>query len=70
MGLFDKIRRHAAVAGANFDAMFKGTDTIPPFPAAASRLMSELNRPDADLNEFAVIIASAPGYQHENIAGR
>jgi HD-like signal output (HDOD) protein len=60
MGVFDKIRRHSAIAGANFAAMFKDMDRIPPFPAAAAKLVSELNHPDADIEGIATVISADP----------
>jgi HD-like signal output (HDOD) protein len=50
MGIIQKIRRHAAVAGGDFGAMFKGAE-VPPLPLAVNRLLTELNKdnPDSDL---------------------
>lgn len=61
MGVFDKIRRHAAVASGNFAKMFKDVEKIPPFPAAAARLLSELNNPDPDIDQLVKVISSSPG---------
>ena len=38
MGIFQKIKRHAAVASGDFGAMFKGVE-IPPLPVAVNRLI-------------------------------
>jgi HD-like signal output (HDOD) protein len=59
MGLFDKIRRHAAVARGDFDTMFKGVD-IPPLPAAVSQLLREINKPDPDINQLVKLISASP----------
>jgi HD-like signal output (HDOD) protein len=50
MGIIRKIRRHAAVAGGDFGAMFKGVE-VPPLPLAVNRLLTELGKesPDSDL---------------------
>jgi HD-like signal output (HDOD) protein len=50
MGIIQKIRRHAAVAGGDFGVMFKGAE-IPPLPLAVNRLLTELGKdnPDSDL---------------------
>jgi len=60
MGLFKKLRRHAAVAGGDFDAMFKGVD-IPPLPTAVQRLITEINKENPDIDELAKVISSATG---------
>ena len=60
MGVFDKIRRHAAVASGNFAQMFKDVEKIPPFPAAAARLISEINSPEPDIGRLVKVISSAP----------
>ena len=59
MGIFSNIRRHAAVAGGNFDAMFK-TVNIPPLPAAVAELLAELNRTDPDAARLDGIISAEP----------
>lgn len=61
MGVFDKVRRHAAVASGNFAHIFKDVEKIPPFPAAAMRLISEINSPTPDISKLAKVISSAPG---------
>ena len=43
MGLFNKLRRHAAVARGDF-AMLADNFKIPPLPAAVNRLIGELKR--------------------------
>lgn len=60
MGIFSKIRRHAAVASADFPSMFKEVE-IPPLPAAATRLIAEINQPEPDINELVKLVSSAPG---------
>jgi HD-like signal output (HDOD) protein len=60
MGILAKIRRHAAVASGNFAVMFKEVD-IPPLPAAASRLVAEINRSDPDLDRIVTLISSSTG---------
>jgi HD-like signal output (HDOD) protein len=60
MGIFQKIRRHAAIAGGDFNAIFKGID-IPPLPLAVQRLITEINKDDPDLDELAKLISSATG---------
>jgi HD-like signal output (HDOD) protein len=60
MGLIKKLRRHAAVAGGNFSAMFKGIE-IPPLPLAVQRLMSEINKDDPDIDKLSKVISSATG---------
>ena len=61
MGIFDKVRRHAAVASGNFAHMFKDVKKIPPFPAAAARLISEINSPEPNIGKLVKVISSAPG---------
>jgi len=58
MGLLQKIRRHAAVAGGNFDTMFNGVD-IPPLPLAIQRLLAEINKDDPDIDELTKMISVA-----------
>jgi HD-like signal output (HDOD) protein len=58
MGLLQKIRRHAAVASGNFEAMFSGVD-IPPLPLAVQRLISEINKEHPDIDELTKMISSA-----------
>jgi HD-like signal output (HDOD) protein len=60
MGILSKIRRHAAVASADFASMFKEVE-IPPLPAAVTRLIAEINQPEPDINELVKLISSAPG---------
>ena len=59
MGLFEKIRRHAAVARGDFDTMFKEVE-IPPLPAAVSQLLGEINKPDPDIDHLAKLISASP----------
>ncbi len=51
MGIFAKIRRHAAVAGGDFASMFKDVE-IPLLPAAVTRLIAEINQPEHDIDGF------------------
>jgi HD-like signal output (HDOD) protein len=60
MGILAKIRRHAAVASGNFAVMFKEVE-VPPLPAAASRLVTEINRSDPDLDQIVTLISSSTG---------
>jgi HD-like signal output (HDOD) protein len=60
MGIFNKIRRHAAVASGDFGAMFKDVE-IPPLPAAVNRLIAEINRPEPDIDQLARLISSSTG---------
>ena len=57
--LFTRIRRHAAISTGNFETLFRQIK-IAPLPAATARLMEEINKPDADLNQIAQLIASLP----------
>ena len=59
MGLLDKIRRHAAVARGDFDAMFKDVE-IPPLPAAVNQLLGEINKPDPDIDRLVKLISASP----------
>ena len=59
MGLFDKIRRHAAVARGDFDAIFKDVE-IPPLPAAVNQLLGEINKPDPDIDHLVKLISASP----------
>jgi HD-like signal output (HDOD) protein len=59
MGLFDKIRRHAAVSRGDFDSMFKDVE-IPPLPAAVNQLLSEINKTDPDIDQLAKLISASP----------
>lgn len=57
MGIFEKIRSHAAIASGNFASMFKNIE-VPPLPAVATRLISEFNRAEPDMQEITKIISS------------
>ena len=59
MGLFSKIRRHAAVASGDFAVMLKDVK-IPPLPAAVTRLITEVNEPEPDIDKLAKLISSTP----------
>jgi HD-like signal output (HDOD) protein len=60
MGLIKTLRRHAAVAGGDFDVLFKGIE-IPPLPLAVQRLMTEINKANPDIDELAKVISSTTG---------
>jgi HD-like signal output (HDOD) protein len=60
MGILAKIRRHAAVAGADFTSMFKQVE-VPPLPAAATRLIAEINQPEPDIGQLVKLISSTAG---------
>jgi HD-like signal output (HDOD) protein len=57
MGLFEKIRRHAAIAKGDFGTIFKNKD-VPPLPAVANRLLAEINRPEPDIDRLVELLAS------------
>ena len=57
MGILERIRQHAAVASGNFASMFKEVE-IPPLPAATTRLIAELNKPEPDIGQVAKIISA------------
>jgi HD-like signal output (HDOD) protein len=59
MGLLQTLRRHAAVAGGNFAAMFREV-TIPPLPAAVARLLAEIQRPEPDIARLELMLAAEP----------
>ncbi len=58
-GLLARIRRHASMASGNFAAMFEGVE-IPPLPAAAARLIEEINQPDPELDRLVKVISASP----------
>ncbi|MES9955861.1 MAG: HDOD domain-containing protein [Sedimenticola sp.] len=60
----DKIRRHSAVAGGNFERIFEGAD-IPPLPAAISRLITEVSSDDPDLPKLSNMITAVPEVAHK-----
>lgn len=57
MGLFQKIKRHAAVAGGDFGAMFKGVE-LPPLPLAVNRLITEINKDHPSMDLLVHLISS------------
>jgi HD-like signal output (HDOD) protein len=59
MGLLKTIRRHAAVAGGNFASMFREV-AIPPLPAAVTRLLAEIQRPEPDVSRLELMLAAEP----------
>ena len=60
MGMLAKIRRHAAIASGNFASIFKDAE-IPPLPAAVTRLITEINQPDPDIDKLVKLISSTTG---------
>lgn len=59
MSIFDKIRRHAAVATGDFAAMFKDVE-IPALPASAAGLIAEITRPEPDGERIIRAISASP----------
>lgn len=55
----EKIRRHASIASGDFGALFQGVH-IPPLPAAAARLVQEINRPEPDIAYTTKLISVSP----------
>lgn len=51
--------RQTAIAGLDFAEKVKGV-RIPPLPAAATRLVEEINRPDPDMERVVQVISSSP----------
>jgi len=59
MGLINTIRQHAAMASGNFTVILKDAE-IPPLPAAVSRLLSEINRTDPNVDLLGKMISADP----------
>jgi HD-like signal output (HDOD) protein len=59
MRILEKIRRHSAVASGDFAKIFKQV-APPPLPAAATRLIAEINRPDPDPAQLVKVISAMP----------
>ncbi|WP_457574485.1 HDOD domain-containing protein [Desulfolithobacter sp.] len=57
--LFSRIRRHAAISTGNFETLFKDIK-IAPLPVAIARLLDEINRPDAEMEQISRLIGSLP----------
>ena len=57
MGLFNKLRRHAAVARGDFEILSKGLK-IPPLPAAVNRLIAEINRSEPNIDRLVQFISA------------
>ncbi len=57
MKFLRKLRKHAAMASGNFDAIFKGV-RIPPLPAAVSSLIAEAGRKEPDLDRLVRLISA------------
>ncbi|GAG82237.1 unnamed protein product, partial [marine sediment metagenome] len=53
----EKIRRHAAVVTGNFPSIFEHME-IQPLPAAVTRLITEINRPEPDIDRLMELISS------------
>jgi len=53
----EKIRRHAAVVTGNFPSIFEHM-VIQPLPAAVTRLITEINRPEPDIDRLMELISS------------
>ena len=59
MGVFEKFRRHAAIAKGDFAVMFKDVE-IPPLPAAVNRIITEINQPEPDFDRLVILMSAAP----------
>jgi HD-like signal output (HDOD) protein len=59
MGLFDTIRRHAAVASGNFGVLLKDF-AIPALPAAMAQLVKELRLSEPDVARLSAMIEAEP----------
>lgn len=59
MKLIEKVRRHASIAGGNFERLFAGAE-IPPLPAAVSRLIGELGAEEPDLQHISELVTAMP----------
>ncbi len=57
MKLLRRLRKHAAIASGNFDAIFKDV-RIPPLPAAVSRLIAEAGREEPDIDRLVRLISA------------
>ncbi len=57
MKFLRKLRKHAAIASGNFDAIFKDV-RIPPLPAAVSRLIAEAGRQEPDIDRLVHLISA------------
>ncbi len=60
LGWVQKLRRQAAVAGANFAAMFADVDSFTPLPAGVTRLLEELDHPEPDLGAVQRLLEGLP----------
>ena len=59
MGLFSKIRRHAAVAQGNFAEMFRDVK-ITPLPEAVAAILEEIHKPEPDIKVLEQLIGAEP----------
>ncbi len=59
MGLFNKLRRHAAVARGDFQMLSKDLK-IPPLPAAVNQLLAEINRSEPNIDRLVKLISADP----------
>lgn len=57
--IFTRIRRHAAIATGNFEVLFRKIE-ITPLPAAITKLLEEINKPEPDLNQVGRFIGALP----------
>ena len=60
MGLFQKIKRYAALSTGNFDKLFKDKE-IPTLPEVVMKLLERLKNPDVHLEDVASIVETDPG---------
>lgn len=59
MGLLKKLRRHAAIARGDF-GMLSNDIEIPPLPAAVSRLITEINQSEPNMDRLVKLISADP----------
>ena len=59
MSILKKLREHAAMASGNFASMFRDV-VIPPLPAAAARLVTEINKPEPETDRLLEVISAEP----------
>jgi HD-like signal output (HDOD) protein len=55
----ENIHRHALMAAGNFKLLFGGPQ-VPPLPAAVTRLIEEVNRPDPEVARIVRVISGSP----------
>jgi HD-like signal output (HDOD) protein len=59
LNIFERIKRHAALASGSFASMFADVE-LTPLPAATGRLVQEISRPDPDVEQLIRIISASP----------